>query len=156
MSSEIYRHGILRAYDGEFVAEKVYRELARRCAQYDQRAKFNAIADIERLTCRRLQLIAARLSMTPSMADWQLVVERRVADLALLSWFDFIDKALRDWPPYVTQFEALKRLAPAGDERPMQQLIDHEVVLVQFARLEHGDQGIQSLRTLQDFLGQES
>jgi hypothetical protein len=70
-----------------------------------------------------------------------------------MAWPDFIDKALRDWPPYIARFEALKQLAPASDADSIQWLVDHETALVAFARTEHDAMGSNaSFRQLQTFL----
>jgi hypothetical protein len=102
-----------------------------------------------------LKPIAERLGIHPQESDYQAVVERRANQLAGYSWSAFISKALRDWPPYIARFEALLPLAPVGDEPTIRLLIEHEVVLVEFVRIEHADEGgSDSLRVLEDFLGQ--
>jgi hypothetical protein len=153
LSSTAYRDGILSAYQGELIGESVYRELANRSMVGDQKAKLRAIADVERLTGWRLKPIAERLGIEASDAQRLRVIERRVSELKSLAWPEFIDKALRDWPPYLARFEALKQLAPAGDVDRIQWLVDHEVALVAFARIEHDAMGSDaSLRKLQIFL----
>jgi hypothetical protein len=153
MDSTPYRDGILAAYQGELIGESLYRELAHRSMVDDQKAKLHAIADVERHTNRRLKPIAERLGIDVSDAEWMRVVERRLSELESLAWPDFIDKALRDWPPYIARFEALKQLAPAGDADSIQWLVDHEAALVAFARIEHDAMGSNaSFRQLQAFL----
>jgi hypothetical protein len=155
MVSKTYRDKIRQAYEGELIGEKLYRKLAARSAINQQRAKLNAIADVEKLTTVRLKPIAERLGIHPQESDYQAVVERRANQLAGYSWSAFISKALRDWPPYIARFEALLPLAPVGDEPTIRLLIEHEVVLVEFVRIEHADEGgSDSLRVLEDFLGQ--
>jgi hypothetical protein len=153
MGSTAYRDGIMAAYQGELIGESLYRELANRSMVDDQKAKLHAIADVERHTHCRLKPIAERLGIDVSEAAWMRVVERRVRELESLTWPDFIDKALRDWPPYIARFEALKQLAPAGDADSIQWLVDHESALVAFARTEHDAMGSNaSFRPLQTFL----
>jgi hypothetical protein len=154
MLSAKYHDGIRAAYQGELAGERLYRELANRFPSDDRHAKFRAIADVEWLTHSRLKPIAERLGVGSGETDWLPTVERRAAELGSLSWREFIDKALRDWPPYIERFAALKPLAPPGDEASIQFLIDHEVALVEFARLEQATPGAEdSLRVLQTFLG---
>jgi hypothetical protein len=155
MGTTAYRDGISAAYRGELIGESVYCELANRSMVADQRAKLHAIADVERQTRCRLKPIAERLGINVSEAEWMHIVERRVSELESLAWPDFIDKALRDWPPYIARFEALKQLAPAGDADSIQWLVDHEAALVAFARVERDTMGSNaSLRKLQKFLGE--
>lgn len=148
-----YRDGIRSAYAGELIGERLYRALAQGSRDADQRVKLDAIADVERLTHRRLKPIAERLGSVPSDAELQAVVARRAVELAALSWPEFIARANRDWPPYVARFEELKPLAPPGDAAAIRSLIDHEVALVEFARVEQSAVGAEaSLRVLQAFL----
>jgi len=153
VDSTAYRDGILAAYQGELIGESLYRELANRSMVGDRKAKLHAIADVERHTHCKLKPIAERLGINVNEAQWMRVVERRLSELESMAWPDFIDKALRDWPPYIARFEALKQLAPAGDADTIKWLVDHEAALVAFARIEHDDMGSNaSLRRLQTYL----
>lgn len=150
-----YRDGISSAYRGELIGERLYRELGNRSTVGDQKAKLHAIADVERQTHCRLQPIAERLGIVAREAQWMRVVERRVSELESLTWPDFIAAALRDWPPYIERFAALKLLAPARDADAIQRLVDHEAALVAFARLEHDAMGSNaSFSSLQKFLSE--
>lgn len=135
-SGGAYRDGVLMAYRGELVGEHLYRGLAALEVDAKRRAKLLAIADIEGLTHRRLRPIAQRLGIEVTEADWGPVVRRRTHELGSLSWREFIDKAVIDWPPYIGRFAALLPVAPRGDAICMQRLVDHEVALVAFARCE--------------------
>ncbi len=153
-----YRDGIRSAYEGELIGERLYRTLAMCRSDLDQRAKLDAIADVERLTNGRLKPIAERLGIAPADAEIQAIVRRRVAELSTLGWSDFIARANRDWPPYIARFEELQPLAPSDDGPAIRSLIDHELALVEFARveqsaLERSAVGAEaSLRVLQAFL----
>ncbi|HTV95216.1 MAG TPA: amidohydrolase family protein [Steroidobacteraceae bacterium] len=149
----LYRDGLTAAYQGELIGEALYRELSRRAADRDQQIKLRAIAEVERATHRRLRPIADRLLIGAAEADCQPIVERRAQQIARLGWPEFIDMALRDWPPYIERFEALRALAPAGDAAAVQWLVDHEVALVKFASVEKDAMGSDaSLQVLQAFL----
>jgi len=153
MESQAYRDGIRDAYQGELVGEKLYRDHAGRVSDLGQRDKLAAIADIERVTHRRLQPIAERLQVRPSTTDWHAIVERRLGDLEKLNWRDFLQKALQEWPSFIDRFEAVHRLAPPGDAPSTWALVEHELVLVEFIRLESADPGgAGSLSVLQRFL----
>jgi hypothetical protein len=157
MGSTAYHDGILTAYQGELMGERLYRELANRSKVGDQKAKLHAIADVERQTSRRLKPIAERLGIDVCEAQWIRIVERRLGELESLAWPDFIERALRDWPPYIARFEALRQLAPAGDADSIQWLVQHETALVAFARTEHDAMGSDaSFRLLQTFLEEMS
>jgi hypothetical protein len=135
--SRAYRDGVLLAYRGELVGEHLYRGLAEHSADAERRTKLLAVARVERLTHRRLRPI----------------VERRTRELRCLSWHDIMAKAVVDWPPFIGRFEALLPLAPPGDLRTIQLLVEHEVVLVEFVRLESiAVPSDDSLRGLRAFL----
>jgi hypothetical protein len=151
--SRAYRDGVLLAYRGELVGEHLYRGLAEHSADAERRTKLLAVARVERLTHRRLRPIAERLGIHMSEADWGPIVERRTRELRCLSWHDIMAKAVVDWPPFIGRFEALLPLAPPGDLRTIQLLVEHEVVLVEFVRLESiAVPSDDSLRGLRAFL----
>ena len=155
MESQAYREGIRDAYQGELVGEKLYRGYCERVSDPRQREKLAAIADIERATHLRLEPIAERLQVRPSSTAWHSIVQRRLGEIENLSWVDFLRKALREWPPYIERFEAVHRLAPTVDEPCTRLLVEHELVLVEFIRLESADpDGAVSLGVLQRFLAQ--
>jgi hypothetical protein len=148
---QTYADAIRRAYEGEIVGERLYRALALECSDTDQRSKLSAISAIEAATHERLKHIADRLQIDPSQAAIQCTVERRLAQLRLLSWGQFIQQAVLEWPPYLARFEVLRRSAASGDEESLQFLEDHERALVEFANLEHSGSE-NSLSTLSTFL----
>jgi hypothetical protein len=141
MTFREYTDGLRQAYEGELVGERLYRLLATRCTEKAHRSSLTAIADVERCTHTVLAPIALRLQIHPSEADLWSRVERRVLQLERLSWSEFLEKALVEWPPYIAEFEALERMAPPGDGPSLAFVVEHERVLVEFARLEHDDPG---------------
>jgi hypothetical protein len=155
MESQAYREGIHDAYQGELVGERLYRDHGERMSDPRQREKLAAIADIERSTHLRLEPIAERLQVRPSNTDWHAIVQRRLGELEQLNWKGFLQKALQEWPPYIERFEAVHRLAPAADAPCTRLLVEHELVLVEFIRLESADPGSSSsLSVLQRFLAE--
>jgi hypothetical protein len=153
MSDTAYRQQIHAAYQGELIGESLYRELAKRSIDPVRKAKLDAIADVECLTHCRLKPIADRLNVVPIEAEWRPIVDHRATELASLTWPGFISNAMRDWPPYIARFEALRLLAPARDAESIQFLVDHEVTLVEFVRVEMTAMASgSSLRVLEAFL----
>jgi hypothetical protein len=121
------------------------------CSDADQRSKLSAISAIEAATHERLKHIAERLQIDLSQTAIQSTVERRLAQLRLLSWGEFIQQAVLEWPPYLARFEMLRQSAASGDEESLQFLEDHERALVQFVNLEHSGSE-NSLSALSTFL----
>jgi hypothetical protein len=97
---------------GRLIGEKLYRKLATRAALELQKARLDAIADVEMPTNVRLRPIAERLGIHPQESEYHATVERRTNELAGYSRSAFICKALRDRPPYMARFEAILPLAP--------------------------------------------
>jgi hypothetical protein len=152
MTFSEYTDGLRQAYEGELVGDRLYRLLAMRSAENVRRSRLAAIADVERCTHTVLAPIALRLQIHPVEADLRSRVERRVLQLERLSWPEFIEKALVEWPPYIAGFEALELMAPPGDGASLAFVVKHERVLVEFARLEHDDPGsAQALDLLESF-----
>jgi hypothetical protein len=85
----------------------------------------------------RLKHIADRLQIEASETTINRTVERRITELRRLSWGEFIQQAVLEWPPYLTRFEELRQSAAPGDVQSLQVLEDHERALIQFANLEH-------------------
>jgi hypothetical protein len=133
MTFREYTDGLRQAYEGELVGERSYRLLAMHCTGKVCRASFGAIADVERCTHTVLAPIALRLQIHPVEADLWSRVERRVLQLKRLSWSEFIEMALVEWPPYIAVFEALALMAPPGDGPSLAFVVKHERVLVEFA-----------------------
>ena len=102
-----YAAGIRRAYCGELSASRVYRLLAGQEKYAEHRLKLSVIADVESQTARVLEPIALRLGITCDTGAIEEIVHRRVAELGALSWAQFIEQALVNWPPYIAEFEAL-------------------------------------------------
>ena len=117
----------------------------------DQRKKLAAIADVERRTHTVLEDVASRLGIEPALAQIEATVARRALELKKLTWFEFIEKAMPDRPPYIDRFEDAERLAPPIDAPAPRLLVDHDLALVKFVRLERRHSH-DSLRPLEAFL----
>lgn len=153
MTPEDYRDGIAQAYEGELAAERLYRELSRRCEHPEYRAKLAAIADVERCTYTALEPLAAQLRIHPVEATLQAGAERRLPELQHLSWEVFILQAVDEWPPYIVEFTALRQAAPPEHAAVLDLLVKHEQVLVEFVHLERDQPGSsRGLRLLQEFI----
>jgi hypothetical protein len=131
-----YAAGICRAYCGELSASRVYRLLAGQEKYAEHRLKLSVIADVESQTARVLEPIALRLGITCDTGAIEEIVHRRVAELGALSWAQFIEQALVNWPPYIAEFEALAEYSPQLDESAIRLLVAHERALVEFLYLE--------------------
>ncbi len=148
-----YLGGIRRAYCGELSASRVYRLLSEQEKFLEQRLKLSAIADVESRTARVLEPVAMRLGITCGTGEIEGIVHRRVTELGALSWKQFIEQALVNWPPYIAEFEALAGSSPPMDRGAMRLLVAHERALVEFLRLEQSQPHAQtSMEPLRNYL----
>jgi hypothetical protein len=146
------RERIRSAYQGEIIGERLYRKLAAECANEYCKIRFQMIADVEAITREKLQAVADRHAIEASESEIQNSVTRRAAELKKLSWAEFIELALAQWPTYVGEFDLLARAAEAADRDALQFLVAHETALVEFARLEQQADVSRSLVPLQALL----
>jgi hypothetical protein len=146
-----YNARIKRAYEGEIVGGQLYGHLSVLSEDASCRQKLSTIAEVEGRTRGVLEPMAMRLGIEANARDIQARVERRVAEWRQLNWLAFIRKALAEWPPYISEFEAMERLAPECDKVALRLVVNHEMALVEFARLEHAGSA-QSLEPLRKFL----
>ena len=68
-----------------------------------------------------------------------------------MSWQQFLDHAIADYPAFLEEFDQIARIAPPSDTAEAQILLDHEVAFIEFARAARkGDP--ESNRILENFL----
>ncbi|MCB2129647.1 MAG: hypothetical protein KDE03_11350 [Rhodobacteraceae bacterium] len=68
----------------------------------------------------------------------ELVAEGKdeAAGLNSVEWADFLARVVSDYPAYVHEFETLRDSAGSEDRTVLQLLVEHEVAMLDFARLE--------------------
>jgi hypothetical protein len=110
--------------------------LAERSDDAGESAKLAAIADVESRTARVLEPVVRRLGITCDAGEIDDIVQRRVEELAPLSWSQLVEQALEAWPPYVERFAALREHAPATDALALNWLVAHERALIEFLHIE--------------------
>jgi hypothetical protein len=150
-----YMQGVLQAYEGELIGERLYGALAAARPEPAAQQRFALIAAVERATNMLLQPIAARLGLKASDERVSAAVARRTPEIASLSWPEFVRKAMHDWPPYVPRFEALRELAPPDDAAVLEMVVEHERALVEFIRREAVEHAA-ALEPLQQYLARAS
>jgi len=134
-----YITGVRGAYRGELEASRVYGLLAERKHDDNERVKLAAIAEVEARTAGALEPIARRLGFACVAGEIDEIARPRVEEMSAMSWGQFIERALEEWPPYIDRFEALRKEAPASDARAMDFLVAHERALVEFLRIEKSE-----------------
>jgi hypothetical protein len=149
-----YKKDFRRAYEGELIGDQLYHSLSERTADVELRKKFSAIAAVERATHAVLKPIAGRLGIVPRESYILETVARRCSEIERLSWSEFLGKAVREWPGYISRFKALYEMAPTDDLPALSYLIEHEVALVNFVTEEFRCAGsFEAMSFLEDYLG---
>jgi dimethylamine/trimethylamine dehydrogenase len=132
-----FEHGFAVAFEEELSGETYFAALSE--AQPDPRraAIWAKFALIELHTHTALRPLADRLGLAPADPDAVLQSGRDEAvTWAALDWHDIMALMVRDYPAYVTEFEAVKAMAPPEMQAALQLLIDHEVAFIDFAHAE--------------------
>jgi hypothetical protein len=67
---------------------------------------------------------------------------RDAEEFAGMTWDEILDWIIDVFPGYIVELEGTVALAPAGDRERVAALVDHDVAMLDFARMEKaGDQG---------------
>jgi hypothetical protein len=138
-----YIEGFRQSYYGEIVAGGFYRHLSLTAPEGHRRTALSLIAEVERATHRRLTPFAAQLGIRLADEERDQRIRTRLQAQGQFDWDAFIQKAHREWPAYLHQFEHLVRLAQARGEHGLAFLVEHEKALLDFVRLELAQPGSQ-------------
>lgn len=148
-----YIEGLRQSFYGEIVAEGFYRHLSLAMAEGYRRTALSLIAEVERTTHLRLAPFAAQFGIQLTDEERDRRLRARIQTQGNFDWDVFIQRAHREWPAYLQQFEDLERLAQARGEHGLTFLVDHEKALLEFVRLERTDPGSpQALLPMKSYL----
>jgi hypothetical protein len=124
------------AYEEEISGEAFFAELGR---QLGGRAAevLSLFSEIEHVTAVTVAPLIQRYDIAHrSRADLVTEGKQEAAELKAIGWTDFLMRLVNDYPAYVSEFEALRDGAPPEERTILQLLVEHEVALLDFARLE--------------------
>lgn len=123
------------AYEGEVAGEVYFATLAS-WHTGDARHALGLFAQVERVTSTALHPVVLELGLT--VADdatlRQRGIEHAEADRAL-GWDELVLDMCEHYPGYVLEFERMLAITPAEHRAAAQLMLDHEVALVDAARL---------------------
>jgi dimethylamine/trimethylamine dehydrogenase len=132
-----YFKTLLDYYEDEVMGEAYFRGLAEHSNGPTEHAKYILLAAVERHAAAATRPIVDRHGLTPrSEAELFEIGESHVARHQNHSWMAFVDYMLVRFPGYVDDFENLERMAPEADLPALKFLTLHEVVTIDFAKLE--------------------
>ncbi|MGA0795818.1 MAG: hypothetical protein ACO33A_06740 [Hyphomonas sp.] len=128
-----YAIGLKAAVEEEYVGEVFFETLA---GYHDGAARqaLLLMVEIERAVIAATMPAIRRNHLQLRDAE-SLRAEGRAEAAAILdmSWQDFLNTIVADYPAYLDEFQQVARLAPPSDAAEAQLLIDHEVALIDFA-----------------------
>ena len=135
MGNDVYRKGVVQAWQGELWGKAFFEQLAVSTDDADHRAKWQVLAALEEATGNRIAPLIADDSDLPS-ASVNQSVESTVEVYQNLPWHEAMARMMIILDPAIERFRALLAQAPVEDRDVMQILVDHEVALKQFAERE--------------------
>ena len=124
------------SFEEEISGETYFAALSVAEADPRHAAIFTKLAQIEAETVRALRPVATELGLTP-VDDAAVQQKGRVSarNRKGRSFIDFMAHIVRDYPAYVDEFAQLCELSPPGAKDMAQLLVDHEVAMIEMARI---------------------
>ena len=129
-----YLDTLLRYYEEEINGESYFYGLAE---HFSERDKTILLARAERVAAQAVEPLLEKYDLKPR-SESDLLDEGReyVADHSDYAWRDFMTYIVERYPGYLDDFKALERMAPPEDLPALERLTEHEVVVIEFAKLE--------------------
>lgn len=139
-----YADGLYDAWVGELQGEAFFEQVAQ-TAGTEERAKWETLAELERVTGRRMAglLKARNMSLTAPEESGELVAAART--YAAMPFAEAVSAMRPILDAAIERFEALLAQAPAAERETVQFLVDHEQAILSFVELEEAGQGAASL-----------
>jgi dimethylamine/trimethylamine dehydrogenase len=133
-ASNAYLKTLLSYYEDEISGEAYLYALA---VHFDEKDKINLLARIERRAAESIQPLLEKYGLEPR-DESVLNRERRsfLESHESYSWAEFMAYIVKRYPGYLDEFHALEQIAPAADLPALNILTDHEVAVIDFAKLE--------------------
>jgi dimethylamine/trimethylamine dehydrogenase len=150
-SLDAYLRTLLLYYEEEIMGEAYFDGLA---GHFAEREKLALLARVERRAAEAIYPLLLKYSLTPR--DKSLLRAKGESHVERHEPYDgaaLISHMLHRYPGYVKDFKALERMAPDEDLPSLEILTDHEVVTIEFARMEAHNEP-DSLAPLYRYLGQ--
>ncbi|NDW45633.1 hypothetical protein [Ruegeria sp. PrR005] len=146
-----YATGLRAMFEEEYMGEGLFEALA---GYHDgvARQAFLLMAKIERAMIAATESAIRRNGLQIRDPESLRAEGRAEAEtMRIMSWPDFLDLIVTDYPAFLDEFEQVAQLAPPCDAVEAQLLIDHEVAFIDFAvACRRGDPD--SLGVLESFL----
>ena len=148
-ATDKYLKTLLSYYEEEIEGEAYFYGLV---DHFEEQDKLTLLARVERRAAESVVPLLEKYELIPrDESELKTRGERYVQRHAMLNWFEFMTYMVNRYPGYLEDFTALERMAPDEDLYALNNLTDHEVAAIEFAKRElMGDPD--SLAPLCDYL----
>ena len=136
-----YFDKILKAYEGEVAGEAYFKALAGVFNEQEHTQKLALLAAVENLTSRTLLPLLKRYGIKPrEQNDLVNLAHSWIRERAFNRWEDLINNMTTRYPGYIEEFKILAASAPDEDKTALDFLVEHEIVLLEFANQEESQE----------------
>jgi dimethylamine/trimethylamine dehydrogenase len=151
--SQDYLDTLLRYYEEEISGEAYFYGLLE---AFGESEKITLLARMERRAAQTIEPLLEKYNLGPVNEErLKDLGESQVASEQGFSWMQFMAYIVERYPRYLDEFHALEAMAPAADLPLLQELTEHEIAVIEFAKRElAGKSG--SLQPLKLYLAQSS
>ncbi len=132
-----YLDRLLQAFEGEIRGETYFADLAPHFDEPGTGGKLALLSQLERRTAETLRPLIERHGL-PVRDENALRPQAApmVADHGAESWTGYMTRMIKDFSPYVDEFQALEAKGPSEDRPALARLTRHEECIIEFAKAE--------------------
>jgi len=149
ITADKYLKTLLSYYEEEIEGEAYFYGLV---DHFEEQEKVTVLARVERRAAESVVPLLEKYGLVPrDESELKTRGESYVGRHASFDWFEFMTYMVNRYPGYLEDFTTLEKMAPEEDLDALNNLTDHEVVVIEFAKRElAGDPD--SLAPLYDYL----
>ena len=132
-----YHQQLIASYEDEIGGIAYFQALTEFFTQTDQIEQLNTLVKLETQTSNALFTLIQKYNLTTKSKEHinqKAIIEAKQSQGK--NWQELMTLFAHDFPPYVEQFQETLDLAPTEDKPILQQTVDHEIVLIEFANKE--------------------
>ena len=133
-ASEEYLDTLLKYFEDEISGEAYFYGLAE---HFTEREKTTLLARVERRAAETVRPLLDKYGLRPR--DESLIHDQGKGYVKVhqsYSWHDFMNHIIKRYPGYLDDFKGLEDMAPYEDLPALNLLTDHEVAVIDFAKME--------------------
>lgn len=141
MTQRSYEQLLIKAYEEEIGGAAYFDELTTIFTQADEVRKLSVLVELENQTGAALHTLIQKHQLpTLSIEEINQQARKEAHATQGKTWQQLMQLFAKDYPPYIQEFQNTFDLAPIEDKPILQQTIEHEVVLIEFAQKELSSQ----------------